>query len=80
MTMRDQEQLDVLGLHSCRFDVPDERVVGATAAGIDQGRVTVEAEKIDRRIFRRRQLRPANLKNLVGDPHCAPCPHFSMLS
>jgi hypothetical protein len=43
----------------------------------------VSSDKIDRRIARRRQLPPVNLKDLVRDPHRVPChdyPCFSMPS
>jgi hypothetical protein len=31
----------------------------------------VSSDKIDRRVVRRRQLPPVNLKDLARDPHCA---------
>jgi hypothetical protein len=79
MTMGDQQQLNGLGLHTRRLDVAEEHIVGAAAAGIDQGGVAIETDQVDCGILWRRQLRPANLEDLVGDPHRASRHVFSSL-
>ena len=48
------------------FDVAQQRLRGASAAGIDQSRVSIEIHQINGGIVRSGQFRTANLVDLVA--------------
>ena len=62
-----QEEIDLIGRHAGGFQVEQQQIAAASAAGVDQRRTTGDGDQIDRRIVGVRQPGAADLVNLGSD-------------